>query len=123
MKTVAALSSETAEHYNDKRLFSERWCCVMAYEYRDQCLSEHRLFGYEYVQGYTSALLDVMCTLANIDEDLRRHKRRRTAQTYQAIVQTMLDHRVALREHPDAFIRCNDKAPTGFELWFNGKKE
>lgn len=94
----------------------------MPYEYRDQCLAEHRMFGYEYVQGYTAALLDVLATFRYIDGDLRDHKRRRTAKTYQAIVQTMVDNRVALREHPDAFIRCNDKAPTGFELWFNGKR-
>lgn len=95
----------------------------MSYEYRDVCLSEHKMFGYEYVQGYTAALQDVLQTMRNIDYDLCCHKRRRTAKTYQAIIQTMIDNRVALREHPDAFIRCSDKASTGFELWFNGKKE
>lgn len=94
----------------------------MPHEYRDRCLSEHRLFGYEYVQGYTSALQDVIDTFRCIDEDLCRHKRRRNAKTYQAIVQCMLENRVALREHPDAFIRCTDKNQIGFELWFNGKR-
>lgn len=96
---------------------------VMSHEYRDKCLSKHKMFGYEYVQGYTSALQDVLDTFLYIDDDLRRHRRRRNAKTYQGIVQCMLENRVALREHPDAFIRCTDQNAAGFELWFNGKRE
>ena len=95
---------------------------MTTHEYRDRRLAEHKLFGYEYVQGYTSALQDVLDTFQCIDDDLRTHRRRRNAKTYYAIVQCMLDNRVALREHPYAFIRCTDKNDTGFELWFNGKR-
>lgn len=81
------------------------------------------LFGYQYVQGYTAALQDVLATFDDIQDDLKRHKRKQTYKTYRAIVQSMLDNRVALREDPDAFIRCNDAVEGGFELWNGNWKE
>ena len=79
-----------------------------------------KLFGIEYVQGYTAALQDVLNTIDTIQEDLKRHKRKQNYKTYKAIIQTMLNNRVELRENPRAFIRCNDQAESGFEL-FVGK--
>lgn len=76
-----------------------------------------KLFGIEYVQGYTAALQDVIETFENIDVDLKAHKRKRNAKTYLAIVQCMLDDRVILRENPKAFVRCNDAVDGGFEVF------
>lgn len=75
-----------------------------------------------YVQGYTAALRDVEAQLANIEEDLRLHKRRQNAKTFRALVRCMIENRTALRELPNAFIRCNDNAKDGFELWWEGRK-
>ena len=79
------------------------------------------MFDFLYVQGYTAALQDVLKTFINIQWDLKMHKRKHNYKTYRAIVETMLENRTELRENPDAFIRCNDAAPNGFELWYNGK--
>lgn len=79
-------------------------------------------FGYEYVQGYTAALMDVINVFSYIDDDLKHHKRKRTAKTYQAITKCMLDNRVMLRKNPDAFIRCNDKVDGGFEVYIQHGK-
>lgn len=79
-------------------------------------------FGYEYVQGYTAALMDVINVFSYIDDDLKRHKRKRTAKTYQAIAKCMLDNRAMLRENLDAFIRCNDKVDGGFEVYIQHVK-
>lgn len=80
------------------------------------------MFDPMYIQGYTAALLDVLDVFAYIQEDLKLHKRRQSAKTYQAIVQCMLQNRAALREDPDTFIRCNDNIEGGFELWGNYKR-
>lgn len=85
--------------------------------YRDNCLAQHRMFDYLYVQGYTAALLDVLKVLDYIQPDLKRHRRRQSAKTYHGIVQCMLDNRVALREDPDAFIRCASDGTHEYELW------
>lgn len=75
-----------------------------------------------YVQGYTAALQDVEAQLTNIEEDLRLHKRRQNAKTFRALVRCMTENRTALREIPNAFIRCNNNAKDGFELWWEGRK-
>lgn len=80
------------------------------------------MFDFTYVQGYTAALLDVLDVFAYIQDDLKLHKRRQSAQTYKAIVQCILQNRAALRENPDTFIRCNDNIDGGFELWENWKR-
>lgn len=49
-----------------------------------------KLFGYEYVQGYTAALQDVLKTLGDMQTDLKIHKRKQNYKTYKAIVECML---------------------------------
>ena len=75
------------------------------------------MFDFNYVQGYTAALLDVEHVIDYIQDDLKMHKRRMNAKTCKAIIRCMQQNRVALRENPDAFIRCNDNVEGGFELW------
>ncbi len=75
------------------------------------------MFGYEYVQGYTSALQDVLKTIEDIQVDLKHHKRRQSAKTYKAIIECMIKNRAILREEPGAFVRCNDNADGGFEVY------
>ena len=76
-----------------------------------------KLFGIEYVQGYTAALIDALKTIDQLQDDLKRHKRKQNYKTYRAILDCMLENRVVLRENPGAFIRCNDKAKSGFEIF------
>ena len=75
------------------------------------------LFGQEYVQGYTSALLDVEKVLEYIQEDMKRHKRRQSVKEYKNIIKCMINNRAVLREEPYAFVRCNDKADGGYEVY------
>lgn len=79
------------------------------------------LFGQEYVQGYTSALLDVEKVLGYIQEDMKRHKRRQSVKEYKNIIKCMINNRVVLREEPYAFVRCNDKADGGYEVYIEHK--
>lgn len=76
-------------------------------------------FSYEYVQGYTAALQDVIDIIGNdwFQDDLRRHKRKQNYKTYLALLKCMLNARAILRENPDAFVRCNDQADGGFEVY------
>lgn len=76
-----------------------------------------KMFGYEYVQGYTAALQDVLKTIDGIQLDLKHHKRRQSAKTYKAIIECMIKNRVILREEPDAFVRCNDNVDGGFDVY------
>lgn len=70
-----------------------------------------------YVTGYMQALQDVLDVFGYIQDDLKRHSRKQNQRTYTAIVQCMLDNRAALRESRKAFVRCNDKVSSGFEVW------
>ena len=79
-----------------------------------------KLFGTEYIQGYTAGIREVIEEIECIQEDLRNHKRKQNYQTYRAILDTILENRVLLREESRAFVRCNDNAPRGFEV-FIGK--
>lgn len=76
-----------------------------------------KLFGVEYVQGYTAALMDALRTIDQLQDDLKRHKRKQNYKTYRAILECILENRVVLRENPGAFIRCSDKAKNGFEVF------
>lgn len=80
------------------------------------------IFDFLYVQGYTAALLDVLRVFDCIQLDLKIHKRKQNYKTYKGIVEAILSNRTILRENPDAFIRCNDNAENGFELWFDKRK-
>ncbi len=84
-----------------------------------------RFFPPEYVQGYTAALLDVLDYFESdlFRDDLKYHKRKQNLKTMAAFIRCMIDSRAILREEPDAFIRCNNDVPGGFELWFEGKKK
>lgn len=79
-----------------------------------------RMFPMEYVMGYTAALQDVLKTFEQIQVDLKFHKRQQSYKTYKAIVECMLQNRIVLRENPDAFVRCNNNAESGFELYVEG---
>ena len=59
--------------------------------------------------------------ITNIEEDLKSHKRRQNAKTFRALIRCMIENRTALREIPNAFIRCNNNAKDGFELWWEGR--
>ena len=72
-----------------------------------------------YVQGYTAALQDVLEAFAEIQMDLKRHGRKQNYKTYKSIVECMLENRTILRETADAFVRCNDRTESGFEVWRN----
>lgn len=80
-----------------------------------------RMFGIEYVQGYTAALQDVLQTIDYMQDDLKSHKRKQNAKTYKTIVGLMLENRAIFREEPGAFVRCNDNAQGGFEVYIEGK--
>lgn len=79
------------------------------------------MFDMLYIQGYTAALMDVLEVMKNIQDDLKRHKRKQNYKTYKAIVGCMLHNRVILRENPNAFVRCNDNANDGFEIYIESK--
>lgn len=76
-----------------------------------------KMFPPTYVQGYTAALQDVLKTIEEIQFDLKYHKRRQNAKTYKAIIECMIKNRAILREEPYAFVRCNDNADGGFEVY------
>lgn len=82
-----------------------------------------KMFGFEYVQGYTVALQDVLKIIGNdgFEDDLKRHKRKHNQKTYKALLECILQNRVILREEPYAFIRCNNDVPGGFECYIQGK--
>lgn len=70
-----------------------------------------------YIQGYTAAIQDAIKVVEYIQKDLKIHKRTQNAKTYLAILRCMLKGRVLLRESSTAFVRCNDRAHDGFEIW------
>ena len=77
-----------------------------------------------YTQGYTAALQDVLKTIEEVQDDLKRHKQKQNAKTYTKIVQCMLENRAILRENPDAFVRYNTQADDGkggFEVYISKK--
>lgn len=76
-----------------------------------------KLFGIQYIQGYMAAIQDVLKVLANIQTDMKLHKRKQNYKSYKAILECMLKNRTILRENPDAFIRCNDNVESGYEVY------
>lgn len=68
-----------------------------------------------YVQGYTAALQDVLKVIREIQPDLKYHKRKQNAKTYEEILQCMIENRTILRETTDSFVRCT--ADGGYEVW------
>lgn len=80
-----------------------------------------KMFSSEYIQGYTAALLDVSSVLDYIQDDLKMHRRKQNLNTLKAIVTCMVHNRVILREDPNAFVRCNDHAEGGFEVYIERK--
>lgn len=80
-----------------------------------------KLFGFQYVQGYTAALQDVLRTFEELQYDMKLHKRKQNYKNYKAVVECMLKNRVILREEPDAFVRCNDQADGGYEVYIQNK--
>ena len=68
-----------------------------------------------YVQGYTAALQDVLKVIREIQPDLKYHKRKQNAKTYEEILRCMIENRTILRETTDSFVRCT--ADGGYEVW------
>ena len=85
-----------------------------------RCFDIKKMFGLEYIQGYTAALLDVRAVLDDIEYDLKIHKRRQNLKTIRQIIDCMIANRIVLRENPEAFVRCNDNADGGFEIYIEG---
>ena len=76
-------------------------------------------FGYSH--GFTNGLQMVHGLLnEGFFEDMRRHKRKLTAKTFDSIMKIMIANRETLREWPTAFIRCNNEVVGGFEV-FKGR--
>ena len=77
-----------------------------------------------YSIGYTHGLMRVKQTLdMSMCDDLKRHGKRLTIKTLQAIINCMIENRETLRENPWAFVRCNDNAKNGFEVYVQKGKE
>lgn len=70
---------------------------------------EH-MFGIEYVQGYTAALLDVKRVLREVSVDFQNHHIKRTPKEYDKILDCMIENRAVLREEPGAFVRHNKQS-------------
>lgn len=71
-----------------------------------------------YNQGFTHGLQIVRDLIDDaFFEDMRRHKRKWTAKTFDSIMKVMIDNREVLRECPGSFIRCNNAVGDGFEVW------
>lgn len=79
-----------------------------------------KMFGTEYIQGYTAALLEVRNVLDNIEQDLKAHKRKRDLKAAKQVIDFMIENRTILREDPHAFIRCNNDVQGGFEIYREG---
>lgn len=75
------------------------------------------MFSSEYIQGYTAALQDAVWTVEHIAEDMKLHKRRQCQTEYTNLLKCMLANRARLREDPDAFVRCNNDIPGGYEVF------
>lgn len=80
-----------------------------------------KLFPLEYRQGYTKALQDVLSYFESHGflADLKKHKRKQTLKELSKFINCMIDNRIALQDNPDAFIRCNNEAKGGYELWYD----
>ena len=82
------------------------------------------MFGIEYVQGYTAALLDVKRLFEqNFEIDMKIHKRKKTFKEFRKIIDLMIKGRSILRENPNVFIRCNNNVPDGYEFFDEKRKE
>lgn len=75
------------------------------------------MFSGEYIQGYTAALQEAIWTVEHIAEDMKLHKRRPCSKEYAKILKCMLANRARLREDPDAFVRCHNNIPGGYEVF------
>ena len=77
-----------------------------------------------YSLGYTRGLMRVKQTLSlGLQDDLKRHGKRLSVKTLQAIMDCMIENRETLRENPYSFVRCNEKAKNGFEVYIPKGKE
>lgn len=78
----------------------------------------NKLFGLEYNQGYTAALLDVKQILEddNFVYDLKKHKKTMTRKSLINLLNCLIDGKTILRENPDAWVRCNNNSKYGFEI-------
>ena len=75
-----------------------------------------RLSG-DYNRGYTAALLKMQETLEAISGDMKQHKIPFNKKNIIALVKSMIDGRMWLRDDPNAFARCNNNVEGGFEVY------
>ena len=80
-------------------------------------MSEVTKLSGDYNRGYTAALLKVKETLETIHLDMKHHKILFNRKSVIAMVSSMIEGRMELRDNPDAFVRCNNSVEGGFEVY------
>lgn len=80
-------------------------------------MSEVTKLSGDYNRGYTAALLKVKETLETIPFDMKHHKIPFNRKSVIAMVSSMIEGRMELRDNPDAFVRCNNSVEGGFEVY------
>ena len=79
-------------------------------------------FGYS--DGYRMALMRVRDEITGgILDDMKRHHRRVTRKELLSWIDCMIEHRAALRDNPFAFVRCNDEAHGGYEIFDSNERK
>lgn len=78
-----------------------------------------------YIEGYTDALKMVYARLEpeDLSYDMRMHKRPRTMKEFAKVVKLMIQYRHVFRDYDGIFIRCNDNAPGGYEVFDSKNRE
>lgn len=78
-----------------------------------------------YIQGYTAALQDLkqLFTSSSFNYDLKRHNRKKNQKEFEKLFNVLIKGRSILRENPDAFIRCNNDIPEGYEFFDGNRKK
>lgn len=83
------------------------------------------MFDSLYIQGYTAALQDLekLFIEPGFEEDMKRHKRKKTRKEYARLFKVLIKGRSILRENSSAFIRCSNDNPDGYEFFDETKQE
>ncbi len=68
-----------------------------------------------YVRGYTEGLKKALEIIEYIPTDNRLHGRKTTVKSLSEALMAAIEGREALRENPEAFVRCNSKG--GYEVY------
>lgn len=68
-----------------------------------------------YIKGFTDGLIKAREIIEYIDTDNRMHGHRSTIKRLSEALECAIKGREALRENPEAFVRCNSKG--GYEVY------